>query len=113
MRRHRRSRRGRAGRPFLAAGYARPPWAMRDAYGRAGPRSSSRATRPSAPGDEFPRSPESQRSRNAAVFSDPPEVDGDQEADGERETDDVEHIEPEESVRSELLAAEEDEGELV
>src|SRR5438309_1514734 len=91
----------------IAEPYARPRSTTRDVYGRAGRRCSSRATRPSAPGDPFapPESPQSQRPRDAAVFSNAPEMDGDQESGGKRQPDDVEHVEPQQRVRSELESA--------
>src|SRR5688500_3598641 len=55
----------------------------------------------------------SERPRDPAVLPDAPEVDGDQEGGRERQGHDVEDVEPQQGVRTQLVAAEEDEGDLV
>src|SRR5438105_2090471 len=100
---------------LLAAGYARPPM-NRPRRARARWAQTLVARQHAVPSRLETcglRARDSQRSGDAAILSDAPEVDGDQETGGERERDDVQHIETQKCVRSELESAKHHEAELV
>ena len=57
--------------------------------------------------------PPSYRSADPAVFADPPEVDGHEDGGDEREGDDVVDVEPDQGIRTDVDAGEDDEGDSV